>query len=73
VIANLGLSLLSLHTLGLERASGQLTVLDVVGLPLRRAWHVVTLSSLNLSPAADAFRDFVLARGEALLAELFGA
>ncbi|WP_295685215.1 LysR family transcriptional regulator [uncultured Nevskia sp.] len=72
VIANMGLTLLSLHTLGLELQAGQLVVLDVVGLPLRRAWHVVSLGALSLSPAAEAFRYFVLERGDAMLEQLFG-
>jgi len=71
VIANLGLTLLSMHTLGLELSAGQLAVLDVVGLPLKRAWHVVNLGAVTLSPAAEAFRYFVLERGEALLNALF--
>lgn len=70
VIANMGLTLLSLHTLGLELTAGQLAVLDVVGLPLKRAWHVVNLSAVTLSPAADAFRSYVLENGEAMLEEL---
>lgn len=72
VIANMGLTLLSLHTLGLELQAGQLAVLDVIGLPLRRAWHVVSLGALSLSPAAEAFRYFVLERGDAMLDQLFG-
>ncbi len=71
VIANMGLTLLSLHTLGLELEAGQLAVLDVVGLPLMRAWHVVNLGVVALSPAAEAFRNFVLERGEAMLNQLF--
>lgn len=71
VIANMGLTLLSLHTLALEIGAGQLVVLDVLGLPLRRAWHVVNLGAVTLSPAADAFRCFVLERGETLLNQLF--
>lgn len=71
VIANMGLTLLSLHTLGLELQANQLAVLDIVGLPLRRAWHVVNLSSMTLSPATEAFRYFILERGEQLLTELF--
>jgi len=72
VIANMGLTLLSLHTLGLELQAGQLVMLDVNGLPLQRAWHVVNLGSLSLSPAANAFRTFVLERGERLLHSMFG-
>ena len=71
VIAHMGLTMLSLHTLGLEREAGQLAVLDVQGTPLKRDWHVVHLGSMRLSPAADAFRGFVLDRGETLVAELF--
>lgn len=47
-------------------------MLDVNGLPLQRAWHVVNLGSLSLSPAANAFRTFVLERGERLLHSMFG-
>lgn len=72
VIANMGLTLLSLHTLSLELQAGQLTVLDVAGLPLLRAWHVVSLGAMSLSPAAEAFRYFVLEQGDAMLESLFG-
>lgn len=72
VIADMGLTILSLHTLGLELQAGQLKLLDVVGMPLRRAWHVVSLGAMSLSPAAEAFRSFVLERGEAMLVDLFG-
>ena len=71
VIANMGLTLLSLHTMGLELEARQLAVLDVVGLPLKRAWHVVSMGSLSLSPAAEAFRHFVMERGEMMLDKLF--
>ncbi|WP_428383149.1 LysR substrate-binding domain-containing protein [Nevskia ramosa] len=72
VIANMGLTILSQHTLVLELQAGQLKLLDVVGMPLKRAWHVVSLGAMSLSPAAEAFRYFVLERGEAMLGELFG-
>jgi hypothetical protein len=34
-----------------------------------RTWHVVHLQSKVLSPAAEAFRYFVIERGEPLLIE----
>jgi len=71
VIANMGLAFLSLHTAGLEIATGQLIVLDVVGLPLMRRWHIVNLRGKPLSPAAESLRYFVLEQGEALLAHQF--
>jgi transcriptional regulator, LysR family len=67
VMANLGLSLLSVHTLALEHRNDLIGILDVQGLPLQRTWHLVHLRSSALSPAADAFRDFVIERGEDLI------
>jgi hypothetical protein len=42
-----------------------------VGLPLLRRWHVVNNSAKTLSPAAEAFRYFILERGEAFLTQHF--
>lgn len=67
VIAGLGLSFLSLHTVGLELRNGLLTVLDIAGTPLMRTWHVVHLGARVLSPAAEAFRCFVIEEGAAFL------
>jgi len=72
VMANMGVSFLSLHTLGLELDAGRVALLDVQGAPVLRAWNVVHTLSKLLSPAAEAFRYFVLERGEAFLAEHFG-
>ena len=72
VMAGMGLSFLSLHTLGLELDNRLIAVLDVEGTPIVRAWNVVHMLSKLLSPAAEAFRYFVLERGESYLAENFG-
>lgn len=71
VIANMGLSFLSLHTTGLEVDSGLIKVLDVDGLPLVRRWQVVHLRAKMLSPAAEALRYYVLEHGERMLAAMF--
>lgn len=71
VKANLGLSFLSLHTIGLELQTQQLCVLNVKGAPVVRAWHVVHTLSKLLSPAAEAFRYFVLEHAETDLAAQF--
>ena len=47
-------------------------MLDVPGTPIVRAWNVVHTLSKLLSPAAEAFRYFVLERGESRLAEKYG-
>ncbi len=70
VMANLGISFVSLHTVGLEVTHGKLAVLDIDETPISRAWHVVALNRSNHSPSAEAFRYFVLEHGAAILDEL---
>ena len=72
VMAGMGLSFLSLHTLGLELDNRLIGILKVEGTPVVRAWNVVHMLSKLLSPAAEAFRYFMLERGETYLAEHFG-
>lgn len=66
-IAGMGLAFLSLHTLGLELRAGVLKLLDVDDTPVMRTWNLVRLQSKLLSPAAEAFRYFVLEHAEAYL------
>lgn len=73
VMAGMGLSFLSLHTLGLELEHGLIAVLDVEGTPIVRAWNVVHTLSKMLSPAAEAFRYFMLENAERHLADQYGA
>lgn len=72
VMAGLGVSLVSLHTIGLEWRSGLIAAPHVEGLPLMRRWHLVNAAAKMLSPAAEAFRYFILECGEAHLAAMFG-
>ncbi len=65
VIAGMGLSFLSLHTVGLEVATGTLVPLDVAGTPVVRRWYLVHRTDKRLSPAAVAFRAFMLAEASA--------
>ena len=67
VIAGMGLAFVSLHTIGLEARNGLLHVLRVEGTPVMRAWNVVHLTSKILSPAAEAFRKFMLEHAAAYL------
>jgi len=73
VMANLGLGFLSLHTIAMELQSRRLVVLPVNGAPLVRAWNVVHPLSKLLSPAAEAFRYFVLEHAEGHLSKTFGS
>ncbi|NBU89139.1 MAG: LysR family transcriptional regulator, partial [Betaproteobacteria bacterium] len=72
VMAGLGLGFLSLHTIGTEVQQHRIAILDVEGAPVVRAWNLVHTQFKLLSPAAEAFRYFMLERAEAYLAEQFG-
>ncbi|MCM8613544.1 LysR family transcriptional regulator [Accumulibacter sp.] len=70
VVAGLGISFISAHTLGLELAAGRLHVLDVEGTPVMRRWHIVRHKSKHLTPALGAFWDFVIECAPAYLRTL---
>ena len=69
VQAGMGISLLSLHTVGLELKTHNLAVLDAQGLPIVRDWHVVHLAAKRLSPVAQAFKRFLLSDAGKLVPE----
>jgi DNA-binding transcriptional LysR family regulator len=71
VMAGMGVALLSLHTVGLELDHHLIAAPETEGLPVMRRWHVVNNLAKTLSPAAEAFRYFVLESGEAFLAKHF--
>jgi DNA-binding transcriptional LysR family regulator len=67
VIAGMGVSFLSAHTISKELASGSLVVLDVEGFPVLLNWYVVHRRSKRLPPVAQAFKDFLLAEAAGLM------
>jgi LysR family transcriptional regulator, low CO2-responsive transcriptional regulator len=69
VMAGMGLSFLSLHTIGLEMRHGLIDIVEVEGTPIMRTWNLVHLLSKLLSPPAEAFRYFILEQGETYLRE----
>jgi len=69
VMAGLGIAVLSLHSVGLEREMKKLTVLDVEGFPLKRRWYAVHLKGRTLSLVARTFLDFILQESLHVLGE----
>ncbi len=67
VMAGLGLSFISLHTIALELSARALAVIHAQGLPVMRQWMVVHRSERRLAPAATAFKEFVLQNGRSFL------
>lgn len=72
VMAGMGIAFLSTHTIGLELRAGRLVLLPVTGLPVMREWYVIHRRGKRLSPAAQAFRSFLLEQGAALIARAVG-
>jgi len=70
VIAGMGLSFLSAHTVSQELGAGTLRVLDVQGFPLMLNWYVVHRRNKRLPPVAQAFKDFLICEGAALISRL---
>jgi len=60
VEAELGLGIVSVHTLELELETRRLVILDVKQFPILRHWYLVHRQSKRLSPVAEAFRAFVI-------------
>ena len=67
VMAGLGISVLSRHSLRLELAGEHIVVLDVDGFPLMRRWYAVHLKGKTLSLAASAFLEFILNESDGIL------
>jgi len=67
VIAGMGVSFLSAHTISRELRGHAITVLDVQGFPLMLNWFVVHRRTKRLPPVAQAFKDFLLADGARLV------
>jgi len=71
VMAGMGVSLLSLHTLELELRTGEIGLLDINDTPVMRSWHLVNMNAKKLSPAAAAFRQFLLEKTNMYLEKTF--
>jgi len=72
VMAGMGVSFLSLHTVGLEVAAKRLAVLEVAGTPVMRHWYVIHRERKRLSPVAEAFKTFLIARGAKAIDQALG-
>jgi DNA-binding transcriptional LysR family regulator len=70
VVAGMGVSFLSAHTVSRELRAGSLAMLDVVGFPLMLNWYVVHRRNKRLPPVAQAFKDFLLRDGARLIEEI---
>jgi DNA-binding transcriptional LysR family regulator len=65
VIAGMGVSFLSAHTISMELQVGKLAVLDIEGFPVMLNWFVVHRNNKRLPPVALAFKQFLVEEGAA--------
>lgn len=72
VIAGMGISFLSAHTIGREIQAGSLAVLNVRGFPRMLNWYVVHRREKRLPPVAEAFKRFLVTDGAALVEQIVG-
>lgn len=73
VIAGMGVSFLSAHTVARELQAGSLCVLDVEQFPLMLNWYVVHHRGKRLTPVAQAFLDFLISDGASLIEDTIAA
>lgn len=69
VQADMGLGILSQHSIELELETRRLVMLNVEHFPLARLWYVAHRSNKRLSSAATAFKNFLLTEAKALISE----
>ena len=70
VIADLGISFVSQHTIASEIKDGILKILDVKNTPILRKWHVVTLNPRSLTRSVELLKDFILSQSQTILSKL---
>ncbi|MDQ7059216.1 MAG: LysR family transcriptional regulator [Ghiorsea sp.] len=67
VMAELGLGIVSLHTIEMELALKRLVVLEVEDFPIKRQWHIVYREGKRFAAIPEAFKTFVLEQAASLL------
>lgn len=70
VVGGLGVSMLSLHTLTLEGATGPVDILDVEGFPIHRQWYLVYPKDHVLSLISKTFLEFAVEKQHGIREQL---
>jgi len=70
IVAGLGITVLSLHSLALEGTNGPIAVLDVQGFPIQRHWYLAHPRGRKPSVLAQTFLDFVRQEGPHIAEDL---
>ena len=73
VMAGLGIALISAHTIAQEIEIGRLAILRAEGMPIQRHWFLVSRADRMLTPAMQAFEQFLQRQGSQFLPQVRGA
>ncbi|THK36582.1 LysR family transcriptional regulator [Ensifer sp. MPMI2T] len=73
VMADTSVAFLAAHSVAAEVQAGELTILDVVGLPIRRQWFAVSRTDRAMTPVIAAFEEFLATQGKEFLPDLLTA
>jgi len=71
VMAGLGYSIMPLIGIKNELKNNDLQIIPVKGLPISTVWNLTWLKSKKLSPAAEAYLDFIKAEKELVINQYF--
>ena len=71
VLAGLGFSVMPLIGLKNELQNGSLQIVETLGLPINTQWHLAYLDGKVLSPAAQAFVDYLLGVKDSIINKQF--
>lgn len=71
VIAKLGISIMPVIGLKNELLNKELKILDVKNLPIESTWYLIHLKNKTLSPAAEAYKNFLDTNKKTIIDEHF--
>lgn len=71
VVAGLGFSIMPLIGIKHELQNQDLQIIPVKGLPITTTWRLIWLKSKNLSPAAEAYLEFLKNKKETIIKDKF--
>jgi DNA-binding transcriptional LysR family regulator len=67
VMAELGLGIVSLHTIEMELALKRVVVLKIEDFPIMRQWFIVYRNGKRFAAIPEAFKNYVLEHAESLI------
>lgn len=71
IIAKLGISIMPIIGLKNELLNNELKIIEVGNLPIKSTWHLIHLKNKSLSPAAEAYKNYIIGHKNDVISEHF--